>query len=263
MTGWEHALVVIPTYNEAENIEAILKAVEAAVPDASVLIVDDGSPDGTAEVVDTASASNARIHLLRGTNKQGLGAAYIRGFIWGLEEGFDLFVEMDADFSHDPGSIPELLATAERCDVAVGSRYIPGGAVEGWSRGRHLLSRGGNAYDRLVLGFKVRDSTSGFRCYRRQVLEAIDLPHVRSNGYAFQIDMTYRAWQLGFRICEVPITFRERSLGASKMSNAIVREALMAVARWGVRDLLRGRRSVKPNLPVQIPPDDPQGSSGR
>lgn len=236
------ALVVIPTYNEAENIEAILKAVAVAVPQASVLVVDDGSPDGTGDIVERMAGDDPRVHLLRGKGKSGLGTAYIRGFTWGLDAGYQRFVEMDADFSHDPCAIPELLARAQDCDVAVGSRYIPGGGVEGWSRGRHLLSRGGNLYNRAALGFHVKDSTSGFRCYRRSVLQAIPLSGVRSNGYAFQIDMTYRAWKLGFRICEVPIIFRERSLGASKMSRSIVSEALISVGRWGLHDLLHGQR---------------------
>jgi dolichol-phosphate mannosyltransferase len=242
MTGWDGVLVVIPTYNEAENIEAILDAVAEAVPGASVLVVDDGSPDGTGELVEKIAAGNARVHLLGGEGKRGLGPAYLAGFGWGLHRGYELFVEMDADFSHDPRALPDLLETVHDCDVSVGSRYIPGGGVEGWSRSRHLLSQAGNLYARLALGFGVRDSTSGFRCYRRAVLEAIGLDPVRSNGYAFQIDMTYRAWKLGFAIREIPITFRERSLGASKMSRAIVSEALVAVARWGLSDLVRRRR---------------------
>lgn len=240
--GWERALVVIPTYNEAENIQAVLAAVGAAVPEVSILVVDDGSPDGTGELVEQMALSNRRVHLLRGQDKQGLGRAYVSGFTWGLTEGFDLFLEMDADFSHDPHAIPSLLRAAAGHHVAVGSRYVPGGGVEGWSRGRHALSRGGNIYARLALGFAVRDSTSGFRCYRRSVLEAVDLPSVRSNGYGFQIDMTYRAWRHGFSITEVPITFREREAGVSKMSKAIVAEALFAVGRWGLRDLIRRRR---------------------
>ncbi|HWD71730.1 MAG TPA: polyprenol monophosphomannose synthase [Actinomycetota bacterium] len=242
-TGWAAALVVIPTYNEADNIEAILTAVTTAVPEASVLVVDDGSPDGTGELVEKAIEADPRIHLLRGEGKRGLGQAYIAGFHWGLDHGYGLFVEMDADFSHDPAAIPDLLGAAAEADVVVGSRYIPGGGVEGWSQRRHALSRAGNVYARLVLGFAVKDATGGFRCYRREVLEAVDLPGVRSNGYAFQIDMTYRAWRLGFRIAEVPITFRERELGTSKMSGSIVREALVAVARWGLQDRLPGRRT--------------------
>ena len=242
-TGWEAALVVIPTYNEADNIAAILTAVTTAVPEASVLVVDDGSPDGTAELVEKAVDVNPQIHLLRGEGKRGLGQAYIAGFHWGLDHGYGFFVEMDADFSHDPAAIPDLLRAGAEADVVVGSRYIPGGGVVGWSKRRHLLSRAGNVYARLALGFAVRDATGGFRCYRRAVLEAVDLPGVRSNGYAFQIDMTYRAWRLGFRVTEVPIIFRERELGTSKMSGSIVREALVAVARWGLRDRLPGRRT--------------------
>lgn len=242
-TGWEAALVVIPTYNEADNIEAILTAVTEAVPEASVLVVDDGSPDGTGDLVEKVGEGDPRVHLLRGEGKRGLGQAYIAGFHWGLEQGYGLFVEMDADFSHDPAAIPDLLGAAAEADVVVGSRYIPGGDVVGWSKRRHLLSRAGNVYARLVLGFAVKDATGGFRCYRRAVLEAVDLPGVRSNGYAFQIDMTYRAWRLGYRLAEVPITFRERELGTSKMSGSIVREALIAVARWGLRDRLPGRRT--------------------
>ncbi|MEA2503794.1 MAG: dolichol-phosphate mannosyltransferase [Actinomycetota bacterium] len=241
-TGRGSALVVIPTYNEADNIEAILKAVTTSVPEASLLVVDDGSPDGTGELVEKAVEADPRIHLLRGEGKRGLGQAYIAGFKWGLENGYGLFVEMDADFSHDPAAIPDLLRAAAEVDVVVGSRYIPGGGVVGWSKRRHLLSRAGNVYARLALGFAVKDATGGFRCYRREVLEAVDLAGVRSNGYAFQIDMTYRAWRNGFRIAEVPITFRERELGTSKMSGSIVREALLAVGQWGLGDLLRGRR---------------------
>jgi dolichol-phosphate mannosyltransferase len=252
--GWEgrapcdratcaRALLVIPTYNEVENIDAVLDAVAGSVPEASVLVIDDGSPDGTAEMVEARTSRSSTVHLLRGNGKQGLGRAYITGFRWGLSRGFDYFVEMDADFSHDPAAIPHLLAAARRYDVAIGCRYMPGGRVEGWSKGRHLLSRAGNVYARAALGFRVRDSTSGFRCYRRPVLEAIGLDQVQSSGYAFQIDMTYRAWRLGFSIGEVPITFRERSLGESKMSRAIVAEALWAVGTWRLRDLARAAQA--------------------
>jgi dolichol-phosphate mannosyltransferase len=248
MSEWERALVVIPTYNEAENIEAILDAVADAVPGASVLVVDDGSPDGTGELVEKIASGDDRVHLLSRDAKRGLGQAYVDGFGWGLEHGYELFVEMDADFSHDPRALPELLEATGTCDVAVGSRYVPGGGVEGWSRGRHLLSQAGNVYARMALRFGVRDSTSGFRCYRRPVLAAVGLEQVRSNGYAFQIDMTYRAWKLGFVIREVPITFRERSLGSSKMSRAIVVEAVVAVGRWALSDL--GRRRRRPGDPA-------------
>lgn len=242
MAGSSDALIVVPTYNEADNIRRLLEAVVAAVPEASVLVVDDGSPDGTASIVERVAARNAHVHLMMREAKAGLARAYVSGFRWGMERGFDRFVEMDADFSHDPAALPGLLDAARRHDVAIGSRYIPGGGVAGWSRGRHVLSLGGNLYARLALGFGVRDSTSGFRCYRRRVLEAIGLDEVQTEGYAFQIDMTYRAWRRGFDIGEVPIVFRERTHGRSKMSRAIVLEAIVALTRWGLRDLLLGRR---------------------
>jgi dolichol-phosphate mannosyltransferase len=235
-------LVVVPTYNEAENIERIVGAVTSALPEGSILVVDDGSPDGTGTIVAGLAGSPAsRVHLLQRSAKQGLGRAYLAGFRWGLEQGFDRFVEMDADFSHDPADLPALTATAEELDVAIGSRYVPGGRVVGWSRSRELLSRFGNTYARVLLGFPFRDATSGFRCYRRAVLEGIPLDDVASEGYAFQIDMTYRAWRLGFTIREIPITFRDREDGHSKMSKAIVVEAVGSVARWAARDRLRRR----------------------
>jgi dolichol-phosphate mannosyltransferase len=233
-------LVVVPTYNEAANIERIIDAVLAALPEGTVLVVDDGSPDGTGGIV--AGRGGPRVHLLERPAKQGLGRAYVAGFGWGLERGFDRFVEMDADFSHDPSDLPALAEATETCDVAIGSRYVPGGLVVGWSRNRQLLSRFGNAYARRLLGFPFRDATSGFRCYRRTVLEAIRLGEVASEGYAFQIDMTYRAWRLGFCVQEIPIAFRDREDGDSKMSRAIVVEAVAAVARWAVRDRLRRTR---------------------
>ena len=251
-SGWDRALVVIPTYNESENIVAILAAVGAAVPEVGVLVVDDGSPDGTGKLVEEAAAANPRIHLLVGEGKAGLGRAYVNGFTWGLARGYDYFIEMDADFSHDPNALGSLLAAAADHDVVIGSRYIKGGGVEGWSQGRHALSYGGNIYARVLLGFGVKDATSGFRCYRRAVLEVLDLPGVRSNGYGFQIDMTYRAWRRGFSLKEVPITFREREAGVSKMSRAIVAAAFVAVARWGLRDLIRGKR--RPGAPRPDPP---------
>jgi len=235
-------LVVIPTYNEAENIEAILDAVLAANPEAQLLIVDDGSPDGTGEIAEQRSSTDSRIHLLHHGSKRGLGRAYVAGFLWGLAREFDRFIEIDADFSHDPAAIPNLLAGASNADAVIGSRYVPGGRVEGWSWGRHLLSRAGNLYARIILGFPVRDSTSGFRCYKRSVLEAVELRKVDSQGYAFQIDMTYRAWRLGCLIAEIPITFTERREGRSKMSRRIVAEALLSLTWWGLRDLILLRR---------------------
>ncbi|MGH2688534.1 MAG: polyprenol monophosphomannose synthase [Actinomycetota bacterium] len=240
LAGGEGVLVVVPTYNEAENIGEIIDAVLAGLPQASVLVVDDGSPDGTGAIV--AARSGPRVHLLERESKQGLGRAYVAGFAWGLERGFSRFVEMDADFSHDPADLPVLAAVTEHADVAIGSRYVPGGEVVGWSKGREFLSRFGNTYARTLLGFPYRDATSGFRCYRRAVLEDIRLDDVASEGYAFQIDMTYRAWRLGYTIREIPITFRDRREGNSKMSRAIVVEAVTSVAGWALRDRL-GRRS--------------------
>ena len=234
LSAGEGVLVVVPTYNEAENIERLIDAVRTSVPEASVLVVDDGSPDGTGALV--AARAGHRVHLLERENKQGLGRAYVAGFTWGLERGFERFVEMDADFSHDPSDLPALVASTADCDVAIGSRYVDAGEVVGWSRGRELLSRFGNTYARLLLGFPFRDSTSGFRCYRKSVLEAIELEDVRSEGYAFQIEMTYRAWRRGFGVTEIPIAFRDRTQGRSKMSKAIVREAITSVARWAARD---------------------------
>lgn len=235
-------LIVIPTYREAENIERIIDSVRTAVPGAHVLIVDDSSPDGTEALVKSKSQRDDRVHLVSRAKKTGLGRAYVDGFRWGLERDFNRFVEMDADFSHDPGDLPRLIATTATAGLAIGSRYVPGGRVDGWSRLRHALSQAGNIYARLTLGFDVRDSTSGFRCYRREALEAINLSHVSSQGYAFQIDMAYRVWRLGFPVVEIPIMFRERTLGGSKMSRAIVYEALLKVTAWATRDFVIGRR---------------------
>ncbi|MBW3588883.1 MAG: apolipoprotein N-acyltransferase [Actinobacteria bacterium] len=234
-------LVVLPTFNEAENIDAILSRVLAAVPAAQILVVDDGSPDGTAEIVRGRMSDHERIHLLERDKKMGLGRAYIAGFQWGLERGFNRFVEMDSDFSHDPDVLPELIEQSE-LGLSIGSRYTPGGGVEGWSRFRHLLSRAGNLYARELLQISTRDSTSGFRCYRVEVLRNIGLDAVRSEGYAFQIDMAYRSEKLGFPPKEVPIVFTERRAGKSKMSHTIAAEALVMVTLWGLRDLIRGVR---------------------
>ncbi len=231
--------MVVPTYNEAANIDPLLDRLLALDANLNVLVVDDGSPDGTGELV--RRRAGERVHLHERASKQGLGRAYVAGFRWGLDRGFTHLVEMDADFSHDPAAVLTLLEAAGDCDIAIGSRYVPGGAVEGWSRPRLVLSRAGNLYARMLLGFPVRDSTSGFRCYRRGVLESIDLDGVASEGYAFQIDLTYRAWRRGFSIREVPILFRERERGQSKMSRRIVAEAMRSVTAWGLRDLGRRR----------------------
>ncbi|MCA1840772.1 MAG: apolipoprotein N-acyltransferase [Actinobacteria bacterium] len=235
------SLIVIPTFNEASNITSVLERLFAAAPDVDVLIVDDGSPDNTAGVARAWAGSNEHVFLLERPSKQGLGRAYLAGFRWGLGRGYEKFVEMDADLSHDPADVPRLLAQADVTDLVIGSRYVDGGAVVGWSRFRHGLSRSGNVYARILLGFAIRDATSGFRCFRRKVLEDVGLGLVHSNGYAFQIDMAYRAHRAGFSIGELPITFRERESGLSKMSKAIVAEAVTAVALWAIKHRLLRR----------------------
>lgn len=233
-------LVVIPTLNEAEHLEALVTSVLAVAGDLSVLIVDDGSSDGTLAIAGSL-AGDGRVHLMSRKAKLGLGRAYVDGFSWGMDRGFSLFVEMDGDLSHDPAQLTSLLSAARKAGVVIGSRYVAGGRVVGWSKPRHLLSRAGNLYSKFMLGFSVEDSTSGFRCYRREVLEAIDLKSIQSEGYAFQIEMTHRAWRAGYRVAEVPITFRERTSGKSKMSKAIVAEAILSVTKWGMERLWRRR----------------------
>ncbi len=225
--------VVIPTYNERENIAALIRAV-IAVPRLSVLVVDDNSPDGTGRVVAELARDHDRIKLLARPGKLGLGSAYVAGFKQALADGARYIFEMDADFSHDPRYLPQLLSAAETdYDLVLGSRYVPGGGTVNWGLLRQAISRGGGLYARTILGLPVRDCTGGFRCYRRSVLESIDLDAVRSNGYAFQIEMLYRAWQAGFRIGEIPIVFPDRCVGASKMSREIVLEAMIVV--WRLR----------------------------
>jgi dolichol-phosphate mannosyltransferase len=236
-------LVIIPTYNEAENAEAIVRSVHDALPKAGLLVVDDGSPDGTADLVESMTDEIGDLHVLRRQKKSGLGSAYRAGFAWGIEHGYEACVEMDADFSHDPGALPGLVAPMEDdVELAIGSRYIPGGSIPNWSWHRHLLSRGGNVYASAVLGLGVADATAGFRVYAVSLLERLDLASVRAEGYGFQIEMTYRARQAGARITEVPIKFVDRVAGESKMSSAIVVEALALVTWWGFRRLLRGVR---------------------
>ena len=230
------AWLVLPTYNEAENLEPLVEAALANLPDtARVLVVDDNSPDGTGDLADRLKASEPRIEVLHRTQKEGLGPAYIAGFRHALAAGADRILEMDSDFSHDPADLPRLLAATEEADVAIGSRYVSGGGVENWSKVRQAISRGGSTYARALLGLPIRDLTGGFKCFRREVLEAIDLDAIASKGYAFQVEMTYRAIELGFSVKEVPIVFRERRAGASKMSRAIVLEAAWGVPRmrWG------------------------------
>lgn len=233
-----HALIVVPTYNERDNIGGIADRLLAALPGADLLVVDDNSPDGTGALLDELAAAEPRIHVLHRAGKLGLGTAYVEGFGWGLARGYDYLFEMDADGSHDPRYLPQLLALAEDgADVVVGSRYVPGGGTRNWGASRKLLSRGGSLYARTILGIAVRDVTAGFVCWRRAALEAIDLPTITSNGYSFQIEMKYRAIRKHLRVVETPIIFADRRVGQSKMSRAIVAEALLQV--WRLR--LRGR----------------------
>ncbi|HEY1444412.1 MAG TPA: polyprenol monophosphomannose synthase [Acidimicrobiales bacterium] len=228
-------LVVIPTYNEAENIERMLQRVAECLPEAGVLVVDDGSPDGTAELVEAARGRYRDVHLLRRNEKSGLGSAYRAGFGWGLERGYDAFIEMDCDFSHDPAALPGLVAPLnEGYEVVIGSRYVEGGSIPNWAWHRELLSRGGNLYAAAVLGLGVRDSTAGFRCYTASILQRLNLGRIRAEGYGFQIEMTYRSKQHGAAITEVPISFVDRAAGESKMSSFIVVEALALVTWWGL-----------------------------
>jgi dolichol-phosphate mannosyltransferase len=223
------SLLIIPTYNERDNIERIIAAVLPQSATLEVLVVDDASPDGTGEMVAKLGAANPRIHLLRRAGKLGLGTAYIAGFKWGLARDYECFLEMDADFSHDPNEIPNLLRAIEQNDLVLGSRYKDGIRVVNWPLPRLILSKGAAWYVRLITGLPVADPTGGFKCFRRAVLEAIELDSVKSNGYAFQVEMTYKAWMQGFRIKEIPITFTDRFAGQSKMSSGIVREALWIV----------------------------------
>ena len=229
-------LVVLPTYQEAANIERVLWRIRAAVPDAMVLVVDDGSPDGTAELADVAGAELGSIAVLRRAGKAGLGDAYRAGFAWGLDHGFDVLIEMDADLSHDPGSLPSLVdAVRSGADLSIGSRYVEGGSAPGWAWHRKLLSRFGNRYAAAMLRLQVHDATSGFRAYRAEALREVGLDSVRADGYGFQIEMAYRVARNGGHITEVPISFVDREAGESKMSMRIVVEALILVTRWGVR----------------------------
>ena len=227
-------LVVLPTYNEILNVEPMLRTLRKVAPLCDILVVDDGSPDGTANLADEVGEDVGQIMVLRRTEKRGLGDAYRAGFAWGLEHGYDHFVEIDCDFSHDPTALPTLLSAAETNDVVIGSRYIPGGHIPQWSLSRRLLSRGGNQYASIMLGLGVADSTAGYRVYSQKALELIDFETVAADGYGFQIEMTYRARRAGASVIEVPISFTDRELGESKMSRAIVVEALWLVTKWAV-----------------------------
>jgi dolichol-phosphate mannosyltransferase len=227
-------LVVLPTYNEIQNIEKMLQTLRSTVADADILIVDDGSPDGTGQRADALAALMGRVSVLHRTTKSGLGSAYRAGFAWGLEEGYDALVEIDCDFSHDPAALPAMLELAEDYEIVIGSRYVAGGTIPAWSMSRKLLSRGGNWYASMMLGLKVADSTAGYRVYRASALSKIHYETVRADGYGFQIEMTYRARRGGASIVEMPIAFIDRTMGESKMSSNIIIEALWLVTKWGV-----------------------------
>ena len=247
--GLGRILVIIPTYDEAENIEPIVARVRESVPEAHVLIADDNSPDGTGELADKLAANDDQVQVLHRLGKEGLGAAYIAGFHWGLGNGYGVLVEHDADGSHQPEQLPRLLDALRDADLVLGSRYVKGGEVVNWPKTREILSRGGNIYTRLALGVPLQDATGGYRAFRRETLEGIGLDQVASAGYCFQVDLAWRAVKSGFRVVEVPITFVERERGQSKMSQAIVIEAMARVGRWGLayrtaqlRSLFRGKR---------------------
>jgi len=239
-------LVVVPTYNERENLEIIAGRLHAAVPDAHLLVVDDASPDGTGKIADELVAAHDWVHVLHRTGKAGLGAAYVAGFGWAREHGYDVVVEMDADGSHAPEQLPRLLAALENADLVLGSRYVDGGAVVNWPKSREVLSRGGNLYTRVMLRLPLRDATGGYRAYRRSVLDDLPLGQISSQGYCFQVDLAWQTWRKGYRVVEVPITFVERERGESKMSRKIVAEALWRVTVWGVRRPRTDPRPVRP-----------------
>ena len=228
---------MLPTYNESENIETVLRRVREVVPAADILVVDDGSPDGTADLAEKLGVDLGQVEVLRRTAKSGLGSAYRAGFRLGLERGYDAFVEMDSDLSHDPDALPSLLAASERgADLVIGSRYVPGGRTPHWPWYRLAISRGGNLYVRTLLGVPVRDATAGYRLFRRTALEAIDLATVQSTGYVFQTDMVVRCLRHGLRVREVPIEFVERVRGDSKMSGRVASESLARITAWGLRE---------------------------
>jgi dolichol-phosphate mannosyltransferase len=248
--GVGRVLVIIPTYNEADNVRIIVDRVRSGVPEADVLIADDNSPDGTGAIADELAAADPQIRVLHRTGKEGLGAAYLAGFSWARDNGYDAVVEMDADGSHAPEELPKLLDALTDADAVLGSRWVPGGTVLNWPLSRHLISRTGNFYTRIALRMPFKDATGGYRAYRMKALDAMDLDGVASQGYCFQVDLAWRAYRQGHRVVEVPITFAERERGASKMSSGIVREALWRVTVWGVHARLRALRDwLRPSAP--------------
>lgn len=228
------ALVIIPTYNEAENIKPIVSRVRAAVPEADILVADDNSPDGTGKLADEIAAADDQVHVLHRQGKEGLGAAYLAGFRWGMDHDYGVLVEMDADGSHQPEELPRLLTALKSADLVLGSRWVPGGRVVNWPKSREMISRGGSTYSRLLLGLQTRDVTGGYRAFRTETLQGIGLDEVASQGYCFQVDLARRAIESGFHVVEVPITFVDREIGDSKMSRDILVEALWRVTAWGV-----------------------------
>ncbi|GAA1186295.1 dolichol-phosphate mannosyltransferase [Kitasatospora gansuensis] len=238
-------LVIIPTYNEAENVERITARVRAAVPEAHILVADDNSPDGTGDIADKLAAADDHLHVLHRKGKEGLGAAYLAGFRWGIDHGYQVLVEMDADGSHQPEELYRLLTALRTADLVLGSRWVPGGEVVNWPRSRLLLSRGGSLYSRLMLDVPIRDVTGGYRAFRKETLLGLGMDQVASAGYCFQVDLAWRTVKAGYKVAEVPITFVERELGASKMSRSIVVEALWRVTAWGLSarlDKLLGKK---------------------
>ncbi|MYY11646.1 glycosyltransferase [Streptomyces sp. SID4919] len=240
------ALVIIPTYNEAENIKSIVGRVRESVPEAHVLVADDNSPDGTGKLADELAAQDDQVQVLHRKGKEGLGAAYLAGFRWGIENGYGVLVEMDADGSHQPEELPRLLTALKGADLVLGSRWVPGGRVVNWPKSREFISRGGSTYSRLLLDVPIRDVTGGYRAFRRETLEGLGLADVASQGYCFQVDLARRAVKAGFHVVEVPITFVERVHGDSKMSKDILVEALWRVTSWGVAERFGKLRSHGP-----------------
>ncbi len=247
-------LIIIPTYNELENLRPILNEIFSFAPLTDVLIVDDNSPDGTGKLADEISAENPQVHLLHRSGKLGLGTAYIAGFKYAIEHGYDAAFEMDADFSHDPRYLPDFLKAIEDADLVIGSRYIPGGSTPNWSFTRRMISGCGNIFARFMLGIPVHDCTAGYRCYRREVLQSIDLDTIQSQGYAFQVELAYRVMRQGFKIVETPIVFMDRRVGKSKMSRAIVIEAFTYVLRtkFGKKPPVH-RTTSQPSASTEIP----------
>lgn len=245
--GVGRVVVIIPTYNEAENVRLITARVRKAVPEVDVLVADDNSPDGTGDIADELAEADPQLHVLHRAGKEGLGAAYIAGFKWAREHGYEAVVQMDADGSHAPEELPLLLDALREADAVIGSRYVRGGTVVNWPAHRLLLSRGGNLYVRVVLGMKVKDATGGYRAYRLSVLDKAELDSIQSQGYSYQVELTWRIHRNGFTLAEVPITFAEREYGSSKMSGSIVKEALWRVTVWGAQSRRNSlRQAFKP-----------------